>query len=136
MQIAQRSSGDVLILDLKGPITLGDGDQLLKDTVDSLLNQGHKKFVLNLAEVPYIDSAGLGQIVRTQTNVKRHAGRLILLNVAGRLLDLLPTTFLFDGLDGDEGAEGADVGSQLRPRQPSNQQAVSLPLSSTDSESG
>ncbi len=58
MQIEERAVGDVVVLDLKGRITLGEGDELLKDKVNSLVNQGHKKIVLNLAEVPYIDSAG------------------------------------------------------------------------------
>src|SRR3981081_2772905 len=60
MQIEERAVGDVVVLDLKGKITLGEGDELLKDKVNSLVNQGHKKIVLNLADVPYIDSAGLG----------------------------------------------------------------------------
>ncbi len=63
MQIEERAVGDVMVLDLKGRITLGEGDELLKDKVNSLVNQGTKKIVLNLAEVPYIDSAGLGEIV-------------------------------------------------------------------------
>lgn len=70
MQIEERTVGDVLILDVKGRITLGEGDEILKDKVNSLLNQGLKKIVLNLAEVPYIDSAGLGEIVRTYTTVR------------------------------------------------------------------
>ena len=60
MQIEERAVGDVVVLDLKGRITLGDGDQLLKDKVNSLVNQGNKRIVLNLGGVPYIDSAGLG----------------------------------------------------------------------------
>ena len=69
MQIEERAVGDVVVLDLKGKITLGEGDELLKDKVNSLVNQGHKKIVLNLADVPYIDSAGLGEVVRTYTTV-------------------------------------------------------------------
>ena len=74
MQIEERAVGDVVVLDLKGRLTLGEGDELLKDKVNSLLNQGHKKIVLNLADVPYIDSAGLGEIVRTFTTVSRQGG--------------------------------------------------------------
>ena len=73
MQIEERHVGDVVVLDLKGKITLGEGDELLKDKVNSLVNQGHKKIVLNLAGVPYIDSAGLGEIVRTYTTVSRRS---------------------------------------------------------------
>lgn len=94
MQIDQRTVGDVIVLDLKGKITLGEGDELLKDKVNSLVNQGHKKIVLNLAEVPYIDSAGLGEIVRTYTTVSRQGGSLKLLNLTKRITDLLAITKL------------------------------------------
>jgi anti-sigma B factor antagonist len=94
MQIDQRSVGDVVVLDLKGKITLGEGDELLKDKVNSLVNQGHRKIVLNLADVPYIDSAGLGEIVRTYTTVSRQGGSLKLLNLTKRITDLLSITKL------------------------------------------
>src|ERR1700704_908671 len=94
MQIEERSVGDVVVLDLKGKITLGEGDELLKDKVNSLVNQGHKKIVLNLADVPYIDSAGLGEIVRTFTTVSRQGGSLKLLNLTKRISDLLAITKL------------------------------------------
>jgi anti-sigma B factor antagonist len=94
MQIDQRAVGDVVVLDLKGRITMGEGDELLKDKVNSLVNQGHKKIVLNLAEVPYIDSAGLGEIVRTYTTVSRQGGSLKLLSLTKRITDLLAITKL------------------------------------------
>jgi anti-sigma B factor antagonist len=94
MQIEERTVGDVLILDVKGRITLGEGDELLKDKVNSLVNQGHKKIVLNLADVPYIDSAGLGEVVRTYTTVSRQGGSLKLLNLTKRITDLLSITKL------------------------------------------
>ena len=94
MQIDERSVGDVMVLDVKGKVTLGEGDEMLKDKVNSLVNQGHKKIVLNLAEVPYIDSAGLGEIVRTYTTVSRQAGHLKLLNLTKRITDLLSITKL------------------------------------------
>jgi anti-sigma B factor antagonist len=94
MQIDQRAVGDVMVLDLKGRITMGEGDELLKDKVNSLVNQGHKKIVLNLADVPYIDSAGLGEIVRTYTTVSRQGGSLKLLNLTKRITDLLSITKL------------------------------------------
>src|SRR4026209_1581739 len=94
MQIDQRNNGAVIVLDLKGRITLGEGDELLKDKVNSLLNQGQKKIVLNLAAVPYIDSAGLGEIVRTYTTVSRQGGNLKLLNLTKRITDLLAITKL------------------------------------------
>ncbi|MGH9148429.1 MAG: STAS domain-containing protein, partial [Vicinamibacterales bacterium] len=81
MDINERTSGDIMILDLKGRMTLGEGDELLKDKINSLLLQGYKKLVLNLAHVPYIDSAGLGEIVRTYTTVSRQGGSLKLLHL-------------------------------------------------------
>ena len=94
MQIEQRSIGEVTVIDLKGKMTLGEGDELLRDKVNSLVQQGLKKIVLNLAEVPYIDSAGLGEIVRTYTTVSRQGGQLKLLNLTKRITDLLSITKL------------------------------------------
>src|SRR6202051_3704263 len=94
MQIEERAVGDVVVLDLKGRVTLGDGDELLKDKGNSRVNRGFKKIVLNLAEVPYVDSAGLGEIVRTYTTVSRQGGSLKLLNLNTRLSDLLSLTKL------------------------------------------
>jgi anti-sigma B factor antagonist len=94
MQIEQRSVGDVVVLDVKGKITLGEGDEQLKDKVNSLVNQGHRKILLNLEGVPYIDSAGLGEIVRTYTTVSRQGGTLKLLNLTKRIQDLLSITKL------------------------------------------
>ena len=94
MQIEERNTGDVVLLDLEGKITLCEGDELLKDKVNSLVNQGHKKIILNLADVPYIDSAGLGEVVRTYTTVSRQGGSLKLLNLTKRITDLLSITKL------------------------------------------
>ena len=94
MHIEERSTGDVIILDLKGKMTLGEGDELLKDKINSLLHQGRRNVVLNLAEVPYIDSAGLGELVRTYTSISRQGGTLKLLNLTKRITDLLAITKL------------------------------------------
>ena len=94
MQIDERTVGDVVVLDIKGRVQLGEGDEMLKDKVNSLLNQGRKKIVLNLAEVPYIDSAGLGEVVRTFTTVSRQGGSLKLLGLTKRITDLLSITKL------------------------------------------
>ncbi|MBP1603548.1 MAG: rsbV [Acidobacteria bacterium] len=107
MQIEQRTVGDVTIIDLKGKMTLGEGDELLRDKVNSLIQQGLKKLVLNLAEVPYIDSAGLGEIVRTYTTVSRQGGHLKLLNLTKRITDLLSITKLltvFETFDNENDA--------------------------------
>ena len=94
MQIEERIVGDVTILDLKGKMTLGEGDELLKDKINSLVHQGQKKLLLNLEGVPYIDSAGLGEIVRTYTTVSRQGGNLKLVNLTKRITDLLSITKL------------------------------------------
>ena len=94
MQIEERTAGGVTILDLKGKMTLGEGDIVLKDKVNSLALQGKKQIVLNLADVPYIDSAGLGEIVRTYTTMSRQGGSLKLLNLTKRITDLLSITKL------------------------------------------
>ena len=94
MDIESRAVGDVMVLDLKGKMTLGEGDELLKDKVNSLVHQGHQKLILNLAAVPYVDSAGLGEIVRTYTTVSRLGGSLKLLNLTKRIHDLLSITKL------------------------------------------
>ncbi|MEW6321594.1 MAG: STAS domain-containing protein [Acidobacteriota bacterium] len=94
MEIGERVVNDVTVLDLKGKMTLGEGDELLKDKINSLLANGRKKLVLNLEGVPYIDSAGLGEIVRTYTTVSRQGGSLKLLNLTKRIEDLLSITKL------------------------------------------
>jgi len=94
MQIEERVVSNVTILDLKGKITLGEGDEALKDKINSLVLQNHKRILLNLADVPYIDSAGLGEIVRTYTTVSRQGGQLKLVNLTKRITDLLAITKL------------------------------------------
>ena len=99
MHIEERSVGDVTVLDLKGKMTLGEGDELLKDKINSLLQQDKKQLLLNLENVPYIDSAGLGEIVRTYTTVSRQGGKLKLLNLTKRIQDLLAITKLLTVFD-------------------------------------
>ena len=81
MQIEERVVGEVTILDLK-------------DKINSLIQQNRKRILLNLADVPYIDSAGLGEIVRTYTTVSRQGGQLKLVNLTKRITDLLSITKL------------------------------------------
>jgi anti-sigma B factor antagonist len=94
MQIEERVVGEVTILDLKGKVTLGEGDEVLKDKINSLILQNRKRILLNLEDVPYIDSAGLGEIVRTYTTVSRQGGQLKLVNLTKRITDLLSITKL------------------------------------------
>src|SRR5512145_608353 len=107
MDIAERTVSEVTVLDLKGKMTLGEGDELLKDKINSLLAAGKKKLLLNLEGVPYIDSAGLGEIVRTYTTVSRQGGTLKLLNLTKRITDLLSITKLltvFETFDSENDA--------------------------------
>ncbi|MEP6782865.1 MAG: STAS domain-containing protein [Acidobacteriota bacterium] len=104
MEIVERTVSDVTVLDLKGKMTLGEGDEMLKDKINSLLASGKKKLLLNLEGVPYIDSAGLGEVVRTYTTVSRQGGSLKLLNLTKRIEDLLSITKLltvFDTFDSE-----------------------------------
>lgn len=94
MTITERESGDVTILDVDGKILLGEGDVQLKRKIDELIEGGKTKLVLNLAQVPYMDSGGLGEIVRSYTTVKRAGGELKLLNATKRISDLLTITKL------------------------------------------
>ena len=94
MQIEERIVNEVTILDLKGKITLGEGDEALKDKINSLILQNRKRILLNLEDVPYIDSAGLGEIVRTYTTVSRQGGQLKRVNLTKRITDLLSITKL------------------------------------------
>ncbi|NQW02852.1 MAG: STAS domain-containing protein [Acidobacteria bacterium] len=107
MQIEERLVGEVMILDLKGKITLNEGDEVLKDKINSLILQERKRILLNLADVPYIDSAGLGEIVRTYTTVSRQGGQLKLVNLTKRITELLMITKLltvFETFDEEQDA--------------------------------
>jgi anti-sigma B factor antagonist len=105
MEISERNDGKVTILSLAGKVTLGEGDVLLKDKLHSLLNQGRKDVLLNLAQVSYVDSAGLGAIVSAYTTMTREGGSLKLANVTKKLQDLLSITKLltvFETFDSED----------------------------------
>ena len=94
MEIQERTIEGVVVLDLTGKLTIGEGDELLKERISNLVQQGHRNLLLNLEGVPYIDSAGLGEIVRTYTTVSRQGGKLKLVNLTKRITDLLAITKL------------------------------------------
>ena len=94
MKIVERQVGDVTILDLHGKIVIGEGDDALREAVTKLVDGGVTKLLLNLADVPYVDSAGLGEIVRCYTTVSRKGGRLKLINLTKKIQDLLSITKL------------------------------------------
>lgn len=99
MKIEERAVEGVTILDLQGKMLIGEGDELLREKINSLVENGTEKIVLNLAEVPYVDSAGLGEIVRCYTTVSRKNGELKLLNLTKRIHDLLAITKLLTVFD-------------------------------------
>jgi anti-sigma B factor antagonist len=90
-----RQVGDVTVIDAVGRITLGDGASTFRDTIRSLVGEGHKKLLLNLAEVSYIDSSGIGEMVSGFTSVANQGGVLKLLNLNKRVKDLLQITKLY-----------------------------------------
>ena len=105
--VSERSSGSVIVLDVKGALTLTDGADILRDKVRSLLQQGHKHVLVNLGHVPYMDSAGLGELVQAYATTTRQGGQLKLLNTTQRINDLLVITKLstiFDMFDNEAAA--------------------------------
>ena len=107
MKIVERQVGDVVILDLHGKILIGEGDDALREAVTKLADAGKTKILLNLADVPYVDSAGLGEIVRTYTTVSRKGGKLKLLNLTKKIQDLLSITKLLTVFEAYESEDEA-----------------------------
>jgi anti-sigma B factor antagonist len=106
MKTSNRQVDGVTIVDCSGRITLGEGSVILRDSVRELLGKGNKKILLNLGDVNYIDSSGIGELVSAYTTVKNQGGELKLLNLTKKVHDLLQITKLdtvFDVKD-DEAA--------------------------------
>jgi len=99
MKISSRSVDGVSILDCSGRITLGEGSITLRDTVRDLLGKGQKKILLNLGDVSYIDSSGIGELVSAFTTVRNQGGELKLLNLTKKVHDLLQITKLYTVFD-------------------------------------
>ena len=107
MDIKERVVGGVSILDLSGKIVLGEGDVQVKDRIKDLLSDGQRRILLNLADVNYVDSAGLGALISSYTTVRREGGSLKLVNLTKRIQDLLAITKLitvFETFDTEETA--------------------------------
>jgi anti-sigma B factor antagonist len=94
MRTATRQVEDVVVLDISGRITLGEGNVVLRETVRELVDKGNKKIVLNLGDVQYMDSSGVGELVKTHTTVRNEGGHLRLVNLNNRVNDLLRLTRL------------------------------------------
>lgn len=105
LNITERQAGDVTILDMDGKITIGEGSVALRKTIRRILGEGKKNILLNLGNVGYIDSSGIGELVSSFTAVNKEGGKLKLLNLTQKIQDLLAITKLltvFDTFD-DEG---------------------------------
>jgi anti-sigma B factor antagonist len=94
-----RQVDGVTVVDLSGRITLGEGSTILRDTVRELLGRGQKKILLNLGDVNYIDSSGIGELVSGYTTVTNQGGQLKLLNLTKKVRDLLQITKLYTVFD-------------------------------------
>ncbi len=98
-KLSTRQVGDVTIMDVTGRITLGEGSSALRDALHSAIEAGNKKILLNLGEVNYIDSSGIGELVAGFTSVSNQGGTLKLLNLTKRVQDLLQITKLYTVFD-------------------------------------
>jgi anti-sigma B factor antagonist len=115
LKISHRSVADgaVTILDLSGKITIGEGSVQLREAVKTLLESGNKKILLNLGDVSYVDSSGIGELVSSFTTVKNQQGQLKLLNLTKKIQDLLMITKLltvFDTYDNEDTAVASFAG--------------------------
>jgi anti-sigma B factor antagonist len=107
MKIVDREAGDVAILDLHGRMVIGEGDKVLREAVTKLVHSGISRILLNLADVSYIDSAVLSEIVRTYRTVTREGGKLKLLGLPPKIRDLLSMTRLASVLEAYESEDEA-----------------------------
>lgn len=99
IKISTRQVEDVTVVDVSGRITLGEETSALRQAVRDLISQGKKKLVLNLAEVSYIDSSGVGELVAGYTAARNQGGELKLLNLTKKVHDLLQVTKLYTIFD-------------------------------------
>jgi anti-sigma B factor antagonist len=95
VKLTNRQVGDVTVIDANGRITLGEGSSMFRDSIKDLTAAGNRKILLNLADVTYIDSSGIGEMVSAFTSVTNQGGQLKLLNLTKRVKDLLQITKLY-----------------------------------------
>ena len=107
VKLNNRQVGDVTVVDVAGRITLGEGSSALRETLRDLVGKENKKILLNLGEVSYIDSSGIGELVSGFTTVTNAGGQLKLLNLNKRVKDLLQITKLYTVFDVHEDEAGA-----------------------------
>ena len=107
IKLNTRQVGDVSVVDVAGRITLGEGSSAMRDTLRDMVSKNQKKILLNLGEVSYIDSSGIGELVSGFTTVTNSGGQLKLLNLNKRVKDLLQITKLYTVFDVHEDEAGA-----------------------------
>jgi anti-sigma B factor antagonist len=95
VKLTTRQVGDVTVIDATGRITLGEGASTFRDMIRDLATKGNKKLLVNLGDVSYIDSSGIGEMVSGFTTVTNHGGQLKLLSLSKRVKDLLQITKLY-----------------------------------------
>src|SRR5438093_13738549 len=99
LKSSTRQVDGITVLDLSGRITLGEGSVILRDVIREVLGKGEKKILLNLGDVTYIDSSGIGELVSAFTAVRKEGGELKLLNLTKKVHDLLQITKLYTVFD-------------------------------------
>lgn len=99
MKVSTRQVDGIVIMDMSGRITLGEGSVTLRDSVRDVLSKGQTHILLNLGDVTYIDSSGIGELVSAFTTVKNAGGELKLLNLTRKVHDLLQITKLYTVFD-------------------------------------
>jgi len=99
LKASSRQVNGVTVLDMSGRVTLGEGSVVLRDTIRDVLSKGNKKILLNLGDVTYIDSSGIGELVSAFTAVRKEGGDLKLLNLTKKVHDLLQITKLYTVFD-------------------------------------
>lgn len=110
MKIGKREKGNVTILDLKGKILMGNGIEELREAINTAVKEENTKLLLNFADVPYLDSTGLGEVVRSYTTVKNAGGMVKILNLTQKVQDLLSVTKLitvFETFEDEDKAIGS-----------------------------
>ena len=99
LNISERQAGDVTVLDLAGKITIGEGSVSLRSAIRRLIEEGKKKILLNLGQVSYVDSSGIGELVSSFTTINREGGQLKIVNLTQKIQDLLAITKLLTVFD-------------------------------------
>jgi len=107
MKIEKRKKGNVTILDLKGKILFGDGIEELRTSINNVIKDNEKNLLLNFSEVPYLDSTGLGEVVRSYTTIKNQGGQVKIIKLSHKVKDLLTVTKLITVFESFENEDEA-----------------------------